>query len=289
MKKRAILAAALVPFGIWWLLQRPSNQRDWTADNDRLARAEFHGDRVRIHNVRNARYQSPQNYQVRWEERGYDLRTLRRAWFLVEPFSRDWRGPAHTLVSFEFSDGRFLAISAEIRKERGEVFSPIKGLLRRFEIIYVVADERDVIQLRTRYRRDPVYLYPVRAEPERVRAIFVDMLQRANQLADHPEWYNTLTNTCTTSLVRHMNRFAQRKVGFSWKVMFPGYSDRLAYDLGVIDSDLSFAETRERYHINALADRAGDAEDFSLRIRGMAPDSAPPPLAAAPAGHPAGK
>jgi hypothetical protein len=267
MKKRAIAIALLIPVSIWWLLQRPSNQRDWTPDNARLAVAEFHGDSVVVNNVRNARYQSPERYQVRWERRAYDLRAVRRAWFLVEPFSRDWRGPAHTLVSFEFADGQYLAISAEIRKEKGENFSPLKGLLRRFEMIYVVADERDVIQLRTRFRRDPVYLYPIRAEPERVRAILVDMLGRANQMAAHPEWYNTLTNTCTTSLVRHMNRFAHKKVGFSWKVMFPGYSDRLAYDLGLIDTDLPFEQARQRFHINALADSAGDAPDFSRRIR----------------------
>lgn len=267
MKKRKVAAILLAPALVWWALQRPSNQRDWTPDNARTARAEFRGDSVRIHDVRNAAYASADRYTVRWEDRAYDLRQVERAWFLVEPFSRDWRGPAHTLVSFQFADGRFLAVSAEIRKEKGESFSPWKGLLRRFEMIYVVADERDVVRLRTNIRRDPVYLYPVRARPAQVRAMLVDMLTHANELADHPEWYNTLTNTCTTSIVAHVNRVSPKKVPLSVKVLFPGYSDRLAYDLGLIESDLPFDQARERFNVNARALRWGDSPDFSLRIR----------------------
>jgi hypothetical protein len=269
VKKRSVAAAALVPGLLWWGLQRPSNRRDWMPDNARTARAELSGDRVLIHNVRNTDYATVDRYTVRWEDRAYDLRQVERAWFLVEPFSKDWRGPAHTLVSFQFAGGQFLAVSAEIRKEKGETFSPLKGLLRRFEMTYVVADERDVVRLRTNFRRDPVYLYPVRATPAQARAMLVDMLQRANELADHPEWYNTLTNTCTTSIVRHVNRIAPKKVPFSYKVLFPGYSDRLAYDLGLIDTDLPFEQARERFHVNARALQWGASPDFSMRIRGL--------------------
>jgi len=269
MKKRSVVVTLLAPGVLWWALQRPSNQRDWTPDNARTARAEFRGDSVLVHDVRNAEYVSAQRYTVRWEDRAYDLREVERAWFLVEPFSKDWRGPAHTLVSFQFAGGKFLAVSAEIRKEKGEVFSPFTGLLRRFEMTYVVGDERDVVRLRTNVRRDPVYLYPVRATPTQARAMLVDMLQRANRLAEHPEWYNTLTNTCTTSIVEHVNRVAPEKVPLSYKVLFPGYSDQLAYDLGLIDTELPFEQARERFHVNARALRWGDSPDFSLRIRGL--------------------
>jgi hypothetical protein len=267
MNKRAVAATLLAPVVVWWALQRPSNQRDWTADNARTARAEFRGDSVLVHDVRNTAYASTQRYVVRWEDRAYDLRELERAWFLVEPFSKDWRGPAHTLVSFQFTGGRFLAVSAEIRKEKGETFSPWKGLLRRFEITYVVADERDVVRLRTNFRRDAVYLYPVRATPAQARAMLVDMLTHANELAEHPQWYNTLTNTCTTSIVDHVNRIAPDRVPFSLRVMFPGYSDKLAYDLGLIDTNLPFEQARERFHVNAQALRWGASPDFSVRIR----------------------
>jgi hypothetical protein len=125
------------------------------------------------------------------------------------------------------------------------------------------------VRLRTNVRRDPVYLYPVRATPAQARAMLVDMLRRANQLAAHPEWYNTLTNTCTTSIVGHVNRIVPEKVPMSVKVLFPGYSDRLAYDLGLIDTRLPFEQAREAFHVNARALRWGDSPQFSLRIRGM--------------------
>ncbi len=269
MKKRAVVATLLLPAAVWWGTRTPSNDRDWTPDNARVPTARFHGDSVYVHNVRNATYRTPAYYTVRWEDRAYDLRQVERAWFLVEPFNRDWRGPAHTLVSFQFADGRFLAVSAEIRKEKGETFSPWKGLLRQFEMTYVVGDERDLVRLRTNYRRDPVYLYPGRADAGKVRALLVDMLTRANGLATRPEFYNTLTNTCTTSIVGHVNTISPKRVPFSVKVLFPGYSDRLAYDLGLIDTDLPFEQAREHFHVNAAALRWGDSPDFSQRIRGL--------------------
>lgn len=267
LRKRWLAAALLVPGAAAWLSIRPSNDRDWTSDNAVLPRAELWGDSVRVRNVRNARYTTPSRYTLAYEDRAYDLRELETAWFVVEPFSRDWRGPAHTLVSFGFRDGRYLAVSVEIRKEKGEAYSPLKGLLKRFEITYVVADERDVIALRSNYRKDPVYLYPIRAERDKLREVFVDVMGRVNDLHEHPEFYNTLTNTCTTNLARHVNRISPERVPFSYKVLLPGYSDRLAYDLGMIDTDLPFEEARERFHINARAERAGDSPDFSRLIR----------------------
>lgn len=267
IRKRYAAAALLLPLVGGWAAVRPSNDRDWTADNAVLPAAEFAGDSVRVRNVRNNVYVTPARFTVRHEDRAYDLRELESAWFVVEPFSRDWRGPAHTLVSFGFRDGRYLAVSVEIRKEKGESYSPLKGLLKRFEVTYVVADERDVIGLRANYRKDPVYLYPIRAERAQIRAMLTDMLARANELRARPEFYNTLTNTCTTNLVRHVNRITPERVPFSYKVLLPGYSDRLAYDLGLIDTELPFEEARERFHINARAAKYADAPDFSQRIR----------------------
>jgi len=260
-----LLAAGVLAFSIFG--PRPSNDRDWTADQERLPSAEFSGRRVAVHNVRHARYRSVDDYDVAWEDRAYDLDRLRSAWFLVEPFGADWQGPAHTLMSFGFEGDDYLAVSVEIRKERGESFSPWKGLLRQYEIMYVVGDERDLIQLRTNHRRDPVYLYPIRAPRERIEQMFVGMLRRANRLREEPEFYNTLTSTCTTNIVRHVNELVPGRVPWSYKVLFPGYSDELAYDLGLIDTDLPFPEAKRRFRINDAALRAAGREDFSRRIR----------------------
>lgn len=245
----------------------PSNDRDWTVDQARLPWADFVGRRVAVHNVRNARYRTADDFDVAWEDRSYDLDRLDSAWFVVEPFDREWQGPAHTLMSFGFAGGDYLAVSVEIRKEKGEDFSPWKGLLRQYEVTYVIGDERDLIQLRTNHRRDPVYLYPVRAPRERIEQMFVSMLHRANHLREAPEHYNTLTNTCTTNIVRHVNELVPGRVPFSTKVLLPGYSDELAYELGLIDTGLPFPEAKRRFRIDDDALRAAGREDFSQKIR----------------------
>jgi uncharacterized protein DUF4105 len=221
---------------------------------------------VRVHNVRYARYRSVDDYDVFWEDRSYDLDRLRSAWFVVEPFG-EGRGAAHTLMSFGFAGDDYLAISVEIRREKGEAFSPLKGLLRRYELMYVIGDERDLVQLRANHRRDPVYLYPVRAPRERIEQMFLSMLRRANRLRQEPEFYNTLTNTCATNIVRHVNELVPGRIPFSYKVLLPGYADELAYELGLIDTDLPFAEAKRRFRIDDEARRYAGRDDFSQGIR----------------------
>ena len=273
--RRVLLAGTAVVLLLFLLFQifgpRPSNHRDWMSDQARLPRVEIDGRRVRVHDLRHARYRSTSDYDVVWEERTYDLDRLRSAWFMVEPFS-EWRGPAHTLMSFGFDGleeetGDYLAISVEIRKEKGEEFTPWKGLLRQYELMYVLGDERDLLQLRTSHRRDEVYLYPVRASRERIEQMLLGMLRRANRLRGEPEFYNTLTNSCTTNIVRHVNQLVPGRVPWSYKVLLPGYSDELAYDLGLIDTDLPFAQAQRRFRIDGKAQRIGDREDFSAEIR----------------------
>lgn len=265
----AALAAALLPFACVQITERPSNQRDWSPDQAVLARAEFDGERVTVRNVRNFEYRSVHEYAVRYETRSYDLSKLDSMWFMVERFGpHDEMTPAiaHTLLSFGFG-GEYVAVSVEIRKERGESYSPWKGLLRQYELMYVVADERDVIGLRTNHRRDTVYLYPVRAPVEAMRRAFVEMLQRANQLAEAPEFYNTLTSTCTTNLVRHVNTIAPGRIPLSYKVILPAYSDSLAYDLGLIPNGQPLEQVRAAHRIDALAQELGVRADFSRALR----------------------
>lgn len=257
-----VLAAA---YAALVMFVRPSNDRDWSADQSVLARAEFHGPLVTIRNVRNFRYESVDRFKPAYYDKTFDLRHLDSAWFFVEPFGKG--GAAHTFVSFGFGGRDFVAISVEIRKEKGETFSPLKGLLRQYEVMYVVGDERDLVALRTNHRNDPVHLYRIKTTPERMRAMFTGMLRRANQLAEKPEMYNTFTNTCTTNLVRHVNDITPERVPFRPAVLLPAGSDRLAYDIGLIDSGHPFEETRRRALINPLARRHADAPDFSLRIR----------------------
>jgi hypothetical protein len=266
-RRRGLTALlVLLPLLVAWASVRPRTDRVWSPDMAVMPATRFDGDLVHVSGIRNATYRSVDDYTLEWYDRTYDLDELESVWYLVEPFG-DMKGPAHTLVSFGFADGSYLAISVELRREPGETFSPIRGLLRQYELMYVVADERDVIRLRTSHRHDQVYLYPVRADAEARQRLFVSMLERANRLREQPEFYNTLTNTCTTNIVRHVNAIAPKKVPFSYKVLLPGYSDRLAYDLGLIDTELSFEEAKARYHINDRALRHADDPEFSALIR----------------------
>lgn len=267
---RRLLAIAVALFVAWLLfamLVRPSNERDWNADQARVATAEIDGDAVTIRNVRNAVYRSTSDFDVHWETRRYDLSRLDSVWFVVEPFA-DWRGPAHTFLSFGFDDGDYVAVSVEIRKERGESFSPLLGLLRQYEIAYVIGDERDLIGLRANHRKDEVFLYPIRATPAQARALFESMLARANRVATTPEFYNTLTNTCTSNIVDHIESIAPGRVPWSHKTLLPAYSDDLAYDLGLIDTDLPRETYRAAHRINERAQSAANRPDFSVAIRG---------------------
>ena len=268
VKVIAIVAAVVVGAALLLiLLVRPSNSRDWSTDQAVLPYAEFHGAEVRIHNIRNFRYRSESDFVPAYYDKTFDLQKLDSVWFVVEPFGGDWRGPAHTFVSFGFGPDDFVAVSVEIRKEKGESFSALKGLLRRYEIMYVVGDERDLIAVRAKYRNDQVYLYPIRTTRARMRQMFVDMLQRANALAAKPEFYNTLTNTCTTNLVRHVNTITPHRIPLRLGVLLPGYSDELAYELGLIDTTLPFEEARQRFDVTARATKFADDPAFSRRIR----------------------
>ncbi len=159
------------------------------------------GSRVTIENVRNFKYRSESDYDQRWETRTYNLDRIRG----VDLFLSFW-GPtqiAHTIASWEFDDGQHLAISIETRKEKGESYSALRGFFRQYELYYVVADERDLVGLRTNHRGEQVYLYRIRVPASQARALLVDYLDEVNRLADHPQWYNALTQNCTTTIRGH--------------------------------------------------------------------------------------
>ncbi|MFL5571837.1 MAG: DUF4105 domain-containing protein, partial [Gemmatimonadaceae bacterium] len=170
----AILAVIVAAIAVFLAFQRPSNNRDWTTDQAILPYAEIHGPLVTLRNIRNFRYTSTDRYTPAYYDKTFDLRQLDSVWFFVEPFGR--MGAAHTFVSFGFGDRDFVAVSIEIRKEKGESFSPLSGLLRRYELMYVIGDERDLVKLRTNYRHDRVYLYPIRTTRERKVAMFLSMI-----------------------------------------------------------------------------------------------------------------
>jgi hypothetical protein len=249
-----------------WTSIRPSNSREWASDQAVLARAEIAGSTVRIHDLRNFEPTPDGVSTPAYDDRVYDLDRITSVWYVLTPFSKDWRGPAHAFLSFGFDDGQFVAISVEARRERGEEYSVWKGALKRYEILYVIGDERDMIGMRA-LRGDDVYLYPVRATREQVRSLFVAMLDRANELYRKPQFYGSFRNNCTTSILRHVNAIANPKIRYGPRILMPGYSDAIALERGLIDTDLSLEAARARFRVTDLAVANIERADFSQEIR----------------------
>jgi len=266
------LAVALLPIAavaLWWTSIPPSNTRDWAPDVARTARATFDGSRVTIQNVRNFKYRSESDYDQRWETRTFDLDRIRG----VDLFLSFW-GPtqiAHTIASWDFDDGQHLAISIETRKEKGESYSALRGFFRQYELYYVVADERDLVGLRTNYRGEQVYLYRIRVPAAEARALLVDYLEEVNSLAEHPQWYNALTQNCTTAIRGHAQNIGAGG-RLDWRLLANGHLDQLLYERGLIDTSISFNDLRSRSNITEKAKAADDSPDFSARIRQGLPE-----------------
>ena len=267
------LAAYLVLFAgllTWWWRVEPSNQRDWQTDVSVLPYATIDGDLVTVHNIRNFDYRSETDYTPAWYDKTFDLNKLEG----VDLIASYWMGPAiaHTFLSFAFEGGDHLAISIETRKEKGEAYSTIKGFFRQYELFYVVADERDVIRLRTNFRQDPpeqVYLYRLKGSLENGRRLFLEYLHGMNALKDKPEFYNTLTTNCTTQIWLSA-RVNTEHIPFSWKILASGYVPQYLYENGRLeDNGPSFDEVQRRALINARANAVDSPLDFSARIRDL--------------------
>ena len=260
---------------LWYALIPASNDRDWLPDVSRVASVDIDGDRVTIDNVRNFRYRSEDDYDEVWETRTYDLSTLRS----VDLYFSYWgpRDIAHTMLSFGFENGEYLALSVETRKEVGETYDPLRSFFKQFELIYILGDERDLIALRTNTRLEDTYLFPMYMSPEERRALLVDVLIRADKLGREPGHYATIKHNCTTSLLGHLNKVLEEPVRFSWKLLLNGFIPELAYERGTLPTDAPFEEVMQRYAISAKAREAGVGPEFSASIReGIGPPARSP-------------
>jgi len=276
--KRRAYAAFLTMFAVllgWWLSLSPSNDRDWQRDVAQLPTAEIHGDTLTIRNVRNFDYRSETDYTAHWETRRYDLSKLRG----LDLYVIYWGSPsiAHTIMSWDFDDGQHLAVSIETRKEKGESYSAVRGFFRQYELYYVLADERDVVGLRTNHRHEDVYLYPLRTPPVRARALLLNYLKTINRLAERPKWYNALRYNCTTTIRMHASD-AIMGIPLDWRWLANGYLDELLYEKGIVNRDVPFAELKKRSYINPKAQAVAPVDDFSGVIRQGLPPRPPPPV-----------
>jgi hypothetical protein len=269
-RPRMRLAFGVVFLGVvaWWISISPSHDRNWRPEVAVMPRAVVDGDRVRLSGVRNFDYRSRNDFTVHYEDREISLSHLTGLDFYVSYWAE---GPiGHTFLSFIFDNAPPLSISIETRPEVGEGFAPIASLFKQFELIYVVGDERDLVGVRTTHRGESVYLYRLNTSANDARQLLLIYLARINELADQPEFYHLLSNSCTINIVRYANA-AGRAGRFDIRHLLNGLVDSYLYHSGRIDTTLPFDELRQRSHINEAANAADGAPDFSQRIRAALP------------------
>jgi hypothetical protein len=259
----------------WWLALTPRADREWTPDVDRVAHASIEGNLLTVQNVRNFRYRTENDSDAVWETRQYRLDEV----VGYDLFLSFW-GPtlyAHTISSWEFADGRHLAISIETRKEKGESYSAVAGFFRQYELHYVVADERDVVGLRAAQRGESVYLYRMRGSPDTARRGLQSFVTRLNELAGEPAWYNALVTNCTTAIWYHVKHVTPDAI-WDWRLLANGYLDELAWERGAINRTMPFALLRTQSDVTQRAAKAINSKDFSELIRRELPERSPPVL-----------
>ena len=262
--KLATLFVAFVVVDLWWFTLKPSNDRAWQPDVARTAWAEINSDEITIHNVRNCDYRTETDFTCHWETRTVRLSQITGMDVAINYWGSPWI--AHPIVSFQFADGPPLCFSIETRKTIGQQYSTLEGFYRQYTLIYVVAEERDVIRLRTNYRREDVYLYRTMATPAQARERFREYINTLNVMHEKPRWYNAVTSNCTTSI--RTQRTANLRKPWDWRILLNGKMDEMLYqDHAIATGGLPFAELKPRSLINKRARAADQDPDFSRLIR----------------------
>jgi hypothetical protein len=257
----AVVLGLTAIFLAWWFRQKPSHERDWHPSVAVLPWAVRAEDVITIKNVRNFQYRSLEDFTPRYETRIYHLANLKGVDVIFFVWNISLLG--HPVLVFDFgSDGR-LCLSIEMRLRNGQEYSILRGLYRQQELIFLAADERDVILRRTKYSQNQeAYLYGVVASAEELRAVFLDYVDAINSLHDNPRWYHALCTNCTTAFYQ----LPSRQLRFDWRVIANGRLDRALYKAGRLDSTLPFDELRRFAYLNEVANAAPD-EGFGDCIR----------------------
>jgi len=264
LPKLAIVFGAFAIVVLWWLTLKPSNNRPWQPDVAQTAWAEINGDEFTIHNVRNCDYRTKTDFTPRWETRTVRLSQITGMDLAINYWGSPWI--AHPIVSFQFSHGLPLCFSIETRKTVGQQYSTLEGFYRQYTLIYVVAEERDCIRLRTNYQREDVYLYHTLASPAQAQERFREYISTVNALHETPRWYNAVTSNCTTSF--RTQRAANLRKPWDWRILLNGKADEMLYqNRAIATGGLSFTELKQRSLINERARAADQNPDFSRVIR----------------------
>lgn len=249
----ALLAFFVISFSVVTVLFQPSHDRDWEFGQEKLPHVTIQEDKeVIIENFRNFEWKDDGTAEARYETREFDFESLKTVDVFISHFD-DFEGLAHIFLSFGFAENEHVVVSLETRREKGEEFSPLLGILRQLEIIYIVGSEEDIVGLRTDIRNERVYVYPTKATQDQAQKLFTLLVQDINAVYEKARMYNTLTHNCTNELSRRVEDMTELDFPFTWKTVLPGYFDEILYDLNIIDSSCTFAESKEKHLIDNIS------------------------------------
>ena len=272
LNKKQILKCILLIFTVFIVFEytkKPSLSGNWQTQLAIASNAEFNGDLVKIKNIRNFRYYPEEkDTHPNYYDKEYDLSKIKKVWYTTEPFNEN-KIAAHTFISFEFENGDFLAITIEARKTKNQTYNIWKGMLRTYPLIYIAADERDVTLMRANLRKDKVYVYQVRLQdPKNARILLKNMLNEMNNLLISPRWYNTLFSNCTSEIAKQINKVTPNRISqLSWQLWLTASADEFAKKHGLLDTNLSIEEAREKFFITEKSQKIGDDPEYSKIIR----------------------
>ncbi len=274
-----IILLSILVISSFLYFKKPKHNRDWRPEQSKLPKVKIEGREVSIRNIRNCLYRSERDLDLSYYDKVFNLDDLKSIDLVVQPFKKI---PfiAHVFLSFGFKDDKYISVSAEARRKEKSIIelnnffrrisAPLIilfGFFRSFELIYIIADDADIMRLRPLHHKDKVYIYPLKFKKEKIEKIFLDIMYRINVIEKKPEFYNTLLNSCVNNTLKHLKTGGDIKIPKSWRVFFPAKIDKLIYDIGIMRTRLSFEKIRETFLINKKAEKYQNENNYSSKIR----------------------